>query len=62
MIFENIQKIAQEKNLTIQAIEKSCELGNGTISKWKENNNPKIDNLLRVARFLEVSVDQLIAG
>lgn len=62
MIYENIIKLAKEKNLTIQSIEKSCELGQGTISKWKENNNPKIDNLKRVAAFLEVSIESLIAG
>jgi len=62
MIYENIIKLASEKNLTIQKIEKSCQLGQGTISKWKESNNPKIDSLKRVADFLEVTVEQLIAG
>ena len=62
MIFENIKKLADEKNLTIQTIEKSCELGQGTISKWKESNNPKLDSLRRVANFLGVSIEQLIAS
>ena len=61
MIYDNIVKIAKEKGLTIQTIEKSCDLSNGIISKWKENNNPKIDKLLRVANFLDVTVEQLLA-
>jgi transcriptional regulator with XRE-family HTH domain len=61
MIFENIQRIAQEKNLTIQSIEKGCGLSGGIISKWKESNNPKIDNLKKVADFLGVTIEQLIA-
>lgn len=60
MIYDNIVKYAKEKDLTIQAIEKACGLSNGIISKWRENNNPKIDNLVAVARFLGVSVEQLI--
>ena len=61
MIYDNIVKIAKEKDITIQTIEKSCDLSNGIISKWKENNNPKIDKLLKVANFLGVTVEQLIA-
>ena len=61
MIFDNIAKCAKEKGLSIQSIEKSCGLSNGIISKWKENNNPKLENLKRVADYLGVSVEQLIA-
>ena len=61
MIYENILKYAKEKNLTIQNIEKSCGLSNGIISKWRENNNPKLENLRRVAEFLGVSIEQLVA-
>ena len=60
MIYDNIVRFAEEKGLTIQTIEKSCGLSNGIISKWRENNNPKIDKLVKVARFLGVSVEQLI--
>lgn len=61
MIYENILKYAKEKGMSIQSVEKACNLSNGIISKWKENNNPKLDNLRRVADCLGVSIEQLIA-
>lgn len=60
MIYDNILKYAKEKGMSIQSIEKACNLSNGLISKWRDNNNPKLDNLRRVADCLEVSIEQLI--
>lgn len=61
MIYDNIVKYAKDKGYTLQGIEKACDLSNGIISKWRENNNPKLENLKRVANYLGVSVEQLIA-
>lgn len=61
MIFENIQKHAKEQGLTIQSIEQKCGLSNGIISKWKENNNPKVENLQKVAAVLGVSIEELLS-
>lgn len=60
MIYDNILKHAKEKGMSIQSIEKACNLSNGLISKWRDNNNPKLDNLRRVADCLGVSIEQLI--
>ena len=61
MIFDNIQRIASERNITLQKRENECKLGNGTISKWKENNNPKVNNLKAVADYLGTSLETLLA-
>lgn len=60
MIYENIAALASQQNITIQKVEKECGLSAGLIGKWKENNNPKIDNLLKVANFFHVSVTDLL--
>jgi transcriptional regulator with XRE-family HTH domain len=60
MVYENVLKYAKEKGMTIQGLEKACNLSNGIISKWKGNNNPKLENLLRVAECLDVSIEQLV--
>lgn len=60
MIYENIAMLASENNVTIQKVEKDCGLSSGLIGKWKENNNPKIDNLIKVAKYFKVSVTELL--
>lgn len=59
MIYENIAKRCMEKGISIMQLEKSCHLGNGTISGWK-NGNPRLDLLIKVAEYFGISVDELI--
>lgn len=62
MIFDNVQKLAKERNVTIQKVEQACGLSGGLIGKWKDNNNPKIGNLKKVADYFEVSIERLLEG
>lgn len=61
VLYDNVLELAQKKGVTIQNIEKTCGLSGGIISKWRENNNPKLDNVRKVADFFGVSIDELIA-
>jgi transcriptional regulator with XRE-family HTH domain len=60
MIYQNIQKLAAKKGITIQKLEMECGLTSGIIAKWRDNNNPKIENLKKVADYFHVSVDKLL--
>lgn len=40
-------------------LEKTCGLGNGTVSGWK-NGNPRVDLLIRVADFFGITIDELL--
>lgn len=60
MIFDNIQRMAKERGVTIQKVEQECGLSNGIINKWKENNNPKIDNLKRVADYFGKPIEYFL--
>jgi len=57
-VFANIKRLSSEQNITIQKLEKMCNLGNGTIAKW-ENGNPTIGNIEKVAKQLECTVEDL---
>ena len=59
MIIDNIQRIADEKGLSIRSIERKAGLSNGTISKW-DDHSPTVDNLTAVASVLKVSVNKLL--
>ena len=59
MIYENVKKIAEEKGISISALEKKAGLGNGVISGWK-TSSPTVANLKSVADVLKVKVDKLL--
>lgn len=59
MIYENVKRIAEEKHVSIRALEIQAELANGTISKW-QSCSPSVKNLQAVAKALEVSMDELL--
>lgn len=59
VIYLRIKKIADMKHMSIQYIEQKCDLSNGTIGKWK-TKVPQSDNLAKVARFLNTTIDYLI--
>lgn len=62
MIYQTIKKIADTKGLSIYRIERDCQLSNGIIGKWGKtaNQKPSVDNLKKVADYLEVSMEDLL--
>lgn len=62
MIYQQIKKLADEKNLSIYQIEKECSLANGVIGKWGRTANqmPAADKLARVAKYLGTTVEYLL--
>ena len=49
MIYENVVEFCRNKRLSISAFEKMCGLGNGTVSKWKNDKNmPSVKILTRI--------------
>lgn len=59
MFYENVKKIADEKGISIYKLEKDTGLSHGSIRKWK-NSVPSVSNIQRVAKVLDVKVDELI--
>lgn len=59
MYYEVVAKLAEEKGISIKALEQMAGLGNGTVGKWK-TNKPNIGNLEKVAAVLEVKVADII--
>ena len=59
MIFDNIKRITDAKNISIRTLETEAGLANGTVGKWR-TSNPTIDNLMAVAKVLGVALTDLL--
>lgn len=60
-LVDRIETKIKEKGLTFKGVERECGLGNGTIKRWAEQS-PRLDKLVTVAEYLQVSLDFLVFG
>lgn len=60
-LFENVQKTAKQRGLSIRALNEKAQLGTNAIYKWK-TQKPSTDKLQAVADVLGVSVDYLLGN
>lgn len=56
MLYDNICYWAKKRGLSIHQVEKRAVIGNGSISRWGKDYEPKLGNLKKVADVLGVSV------
>lgn len=59
LIYSKIRSLAKERSTSISAIERNANLASGSICKW-DSVSPTIKNLLKVAKILNVKVEELI--
>jgi len=59
---KNIKKMREAKGLSQEKLARLADVANNTLIKMEsgENQNPTLDTLKKVAKALEVSVDDLI--
>jgi len=60
-LLENIQKLCDERDVTIAQLERDLNFGRGSIYKWNKNS-PSIDKVQKVAEYFGVSTDFLLYG
>lgn len=60
-LVNRIESIIKEKGLTFKYVERECGLGNGTIKRWTDQS-PRLDKLILVSNYLNVSLDYLVFG
>lgn len=59
MIYQNIKAIADSKKISIRKIEQETGLTPSSIYHWNEVK-PSVDKVAKVAKFLGVSVEDLV--
>ena len=60
-LIDRISDTIKKKGLTFNRVEHDCGLGNGTIKRWNEQS-PRLDKLVAVSEYLDVSLDYLVFG
>jgi transcriptional regulator with XRE-family HTH domain len=58
-LVERIKMLADEKKTTFAEIERKTGISNGQIRRW-DKSSPKIENIQKVADYLDVSTDFLL--
>ena len=59
---KNIERLRRQKGLSQEKLARLADVANNTIIKMEsgENKNPTLETLRKVAKALDVSVDELI--
>lgn len=60
-LVNRIEKQIKEKGTNFKRVEQELGLGNGTIKRWS-TQSPRLDKLVPVAEYLQVSLDYLVFG
>lgn len=60
-LVNRIEDTIRAKGLTFNRVEHDCGLGNGTIKRWSDQS-PRLDKLVIVSEYLNVSLDYLVFG
>lgn len=61
VIYENVKRLCDERNISIWALERACGIANGAIGKWNGSiNAPRIDTVKAIADYFGVTVDALL--
>lgn len=61
VLVNRIEKRIKEKGTNFKRVEQELGLGNGTIKRWS-TQSPRLDKLVPVAEYLQVSLDYLVFG
>lgn len=60
-MYEKFRQILSERNLTVYQVSKDTDIPQSTFSHWKTGRSiPKIDKLQKIAKYLDVKLEDLI--
>lgn len=61
MLYDKVKAVCKGKGVSVGKMEKDLEFSNGSICKWNENE-PSVGKVQKVADYLGITVDELLAG
>lgn len=60
-LVDRIEQVILSQKLTFNRVEHDCGFGNGTIKRWS-TQSPRLDKLVAVAQYLNISLDYIVFG
>lgn len=59
--FKKLQLLAEEKGFSVSRLAMVCGMSNNFMTYWKQGRSiPKADKMLKIARQLDISVEELL--
>lgn len=62
MLARNLKRLIEEKGISYNELARRSGVPKTNLFNWSEGANPQVDQLLKVADILEVSLDFLVAS
>lgn len=63
MIYERVKEYCRSEGIPICEFEKRCEIGNGTVSKWREDkSSPSVKTLSKIVRSTGIEMLYWLGG
>ena len=60
-MYNKVKKLCDSEGISIAELEKTLEIGNGTIGKWKNTNiTPSLTSIQKIARYFNVPITDFI--
>lgn len=61
MICDTIEKMCKERGMSVAALERAADIGNGIIGKWRNLGRvPNLKSLEQIAKALDIPVAELL--
>lgn len=60
MLYNNVKKLCDEKNIAISQMERDLSFPRSSICKWNDNT-PSVIKVQKVADYLNVPIEKLLA-
>lgn len=61
-MYERVMEYCKRENLTVSAFEKTCKLGNGAVSKWRDESYPTMKTLAKIEKATGIPIVRWIGG
>lgn len=57
MVYKNVVKYCNDKEISVSAFEKMCGIGNGTVRLWEnDNSKPTLSTLEKMQKSTGISI------
>lgn len=61
MFYQKVIEYCNKNNISVHEFEQKCELGNGTVGRWKDGKSqPTISTLQKVAFATKIPISQWV--
>lgn len=63
MFYEKVASYCQENQISIMEFERKCDIGNGTVGRWKnDNSKPTVQTLSKIATATGIPLERWVSN